>query len=241
MAISPISPITYGQTYTSPNFKGAPKLNAATLKSTAALGTGLSGKLGRLKEGYNKAYDAFVEKGLIEPILKPIANSKFMTKFADWSANVNNMPSHLATAGSVVTTYFYASNTKKKLNKDEEQRKRAKTLVLNQVLVMLVSTALAYGANGALNKLSKNLGYKFREANQGHAKLSSRMKGFDVAKQLLIFTMMYRYVSPVFVTPVASKISKVYESIKGKKAAEAQQTQTEAQKPQGQEQAVKKA
>ena len=67
------------------------------------------------------------------------------------------------------------------------------------------------------------------------------MRGFDVAKQLLICTMMYRYVSPVFVTPVASKISKVYESIKGKKAAEAQQTQTEAQKPQGQEQAVKKA
>ena len=241
MAISPISPITYGQTYTSPNFTGAPKLNASTMKSAVSLGSRLSERFGKIKEGYNKAYDTFVEKGLIEPILKPVANSKFMTKFADWSANVDNMPSHLATAGSVVTTYFYASNTKKKLNKDEEQRKRAKTLVLNQVLVMLVSTALAYGANGALNKFSKNLGYKFREANQGHAKLSSRMKGFDVAKQLLIFTMMYRYVSPVFVTPVASKLSKVIDNMKAKKAEAAKQNAVAATPNAQQEQTVKKA
>ena len=40
------------------------------------------------------------------------------------------------------------------------------------------------------------------------------MKGFDIAKQLLIFTVMYRYVAPVLVTPLASKISKVYQTYK---------------------------
>jgi hypothetical protein len=205
-----ISPVSYGNTYNTPNFKGAPKLNGATVNTVASMGA-------KIKDGVNKGWDDFIEKGIIKPILKPVMNSKFMSKFADWSANVNNLPSHMATAGSFVTTYFYANRTLHTLNKDEEQKKRAKTLVLNQVLVTGVSTALAYGANGALGKMSKNLGYKFREANQGHAKLSTRMKGFDIAKQLLIFTMMYRYVAPVFVTPVASKLSKVYENWKAKK------------------------
>ena len=145
-------------------------------------------------------------------------NSKFMAKFADSSANMKNLPSHMATAGSFVTTYFYASRTLRTLNKDEEQKKRAKVLVGNQVMVTGLSTVVAYGLNGFLGNFSKKLGYKFREANQGHPKLSTRMKGFDIAKQLLIFTMMYRYVAPVIVTPFASKLGKVVENYKARKS-----------------------
>lgn len=222
MAISSLTPITYGQSLNTPNFKGAPKVNASTMKTAAAVLNNASAQGEKAKNGLGKLWDNIIEKGIIQPVLKPVVNSKFMSKFADWSANVDNLPSHMATAGSVVTTYFYANRTLNTLNKDEEQKKRAKTLVLNQVLVAGVSTALAYGANGALGNISKKLGYKFREANQGHAKLSSRMKGFDIAKQLLIFTMMYRYVAPVFVTPVASKLSKVYQNWKASKNEVAQ-------------------
>lgn len=204
MNITPVS-------YNTPNFQGLPKSNGGTMK--------------KVKDGLNKGWDNFIENGVIKKVLQPAMNSKYMSKFADWSANVDNLPSHMATAGSFVTTYFYANRTLHTLNKDEEQKKRAKTLALNQVLVTGVSTALAYGVNGALGKFSKNLGYKFREANQGHAKLSTRMKGFDIAKQLLIFTMMYRYVAPVFVTPVASKLSKVYSSWKAAKTENADNQQ----------------
>jgi hypothetical protein len=38
------------------------------------------------------------------------------------------------------------------------------------------------------------------------------MQGFNIAKQLLIFSAMYRYVAPVLVTPLASKLGKVLEN-----------------------------
>lgn len=227
MAISPITTLT---AYNTPSFKGVGvnvnKALVGTIVKAAEEGVNAGvngikpkkGLLNTIKEGYNKAWDSFIENGIVKPVLAPVMNSKMMSKFADWSANIDNMPSHMATAGSIVTTYFYASRTKKTLNKDEEQKKRAKTLMLNQWMVTGVSTALGYGVNGALGKMSKNLGYKFREVNQGNPKLTSRMKGFDIAKQLLIFTVMYRYVAPVLVTPVASKISKVYQNYKANKA-----------------------
>lgn len=220
-----ISPITVSTAYNTPNFKGAGTAVNRAVAGTIAKASEKAPKkgiLGTIKEIHQKAWDGLIENGIVKPILAPVMNSKLMSKFADWSTNIDNMPSHMATAGSIVTTYFYASRTKKTLNKDEEQKKRAKTLMLNQWMVTGVSTALGYGVNGALGKFSKNLGYKFREANQGSPKLTNRMKGFDIAKQLLIFTVMYRYVAPVLVTPVASKISKVYQNYKAGKAENAQ-------------------
>ena len=217
-----ISPISNTMPYTTPSFKGAPMVKPAAAKKVADAASSSGGFFKSLKDSYNKHWDNFIENGVIKHVLKPVMNSKFMEKFADKTVSIDNMPSHMATAGSVVTTYFYANRTLHTLNKDEEQKKRAKVLVGNQVLVTAVSTAMAYGANDMLKKMSKNLGYKFREANQGHPKLAGRMKGFDVAKQLLIFTMMYRYVAPVIVTPVASKLGKVYEHYKAKKADNAQ-------------------
>ena len=208
---------------------------AETIASTAQK-TEKNGLWSKAKDIYNTYWDKFIENGIVKPVLQPVMNSKWMSKFADKTVSIDNMPSHMATAGSFVTTYFYANRTLHTLNKDEEQKKRAKTLVLNQVLVTAVSTALGYGVNGALSKFSKNLGYKFREVNQGHPKLSTRMKGFDIAKQLLIFTMMYRYVAPVLVTPVASKISKVYSNWKESKAAKSNEVQVNNQEQQPQKQ-----
>ena len=233
MTISSITPAVNVKGYNTPSFKGVPKLNAANVKAAA-------NKMAQAKDGL---WDKFIEKGIIQPIIKPLVNSKFMNKFADWSANMDNLPSHMATAGSIVTTYFYANRTLKTLNKDEEEKRRARVLVLNQGLVCGVSTALAYGANSALGKFSKNLGEKFQEVNVGRLKkdvLTSRMKGFDIAKQLLIFTMMYRFVAPVFVTPVASKLGKVYQNWQDKKAANAQPNPVQ-QTPVNNQNEVKKA
>lgn len=204
-----ISPIQSGMTNT-PAFKAAPKLNPSAISKTNAAITSA-------KVNMEKGWDNIIEYGIIKPVLQPIVNSKFMGSLVDKSANIDNMACHMSTAGSFVTTATYANRTLKTMNRDEEEKKRAKVLALNQVMVTGVSTLGAYTFNKYLDKVSKNLGYKFREANQGHKNLSQRMKGFNIAKQLLIFAVMYRYVAPVIVTPLASKIGKCIENRKNEK------------------------
>lgn len=214
-----IAPLNTANTYNNkPSFTGA----------SAKEGVGL---FKRLKDAHNARYDKYITEPLAQKVIAPIMNSKFMSNIADKTVKSDKLPLHLSTLGSIVTTYFYASRTKKTLQKDEEQKKRAKTLMLNQWMVTGVSAAISYGANGALNKASKKLGYKFREANQGNAKLANRMKGFEVAKQLLIFTTTFRYIAPVIVTPLASKISKVWENHKAKKNGKVEQPQLAQPQP----------
>lgn len=45
-------------------------------------------------------------------------------------------------------------------------------------------------------------------------KLVNRLKGMDIAKKLLIFTLIYRYLVPVAVTPVANKLGDKYLAYK---------------------------
>ena len=206
MAISPINAnMNY---YSSPNFKGAPKMNIANVQRIATRMAEPAGEgfFKRAKNAFNKKYEELVEKTIVKPILAPLMNSEFMGKAAEKTKNIDNMAAHMSTAGSIVTTATYASTSLKTLKKDKEQKKRAKTLVLNQVMVTTLSTFLGYAINDSLGNFSKQLGYKFREANQGHPALERRMKGFNTAKSLLIFSMMYRYVAPVLVTPLASKV-----------------------------------
>lgn len=218
-----ISSINSSMSYTSPNFKGA-KMNASTMTKAASTVTKMAeeGGLKGLKAKMSAAYDKAIENVLIKPVIAPIMNSEGFGKLADKTVNIDNMAAHMSTAGSCVTTATYAYTSLKTLRKDEEQKKRAKTLALNQVMVTGLSTLGAYTINDKLGKFSKNLGYKFREANQGSEKLATRMKGFNTAKSLLIFAVMYRYVAPVLVTPLASKIGNLIngKDNKAKKVAQ---------------------
>ena len=197
MAISPITSTTYN----SPTFKAVPKWKPNYLAKTNAFVSDVSKK-------WNQGYDNFVENVLVKPVIVPAMNSKVMSKLADGTAKIDNMAAHMSTAGSFVTTAVYANRTLNTL----DDKERARTLALNQVMVTGLSTLGAYTVNKKLDKLSKGLGYKFREANQGSKHLTKRMQGFNIAKQLLIFSAMYRYVAPVLVTPLASKLGKVLEN-----------------------------
>lgn len=209
-----ISPVSMNTKNSYPNFKGVqnalPKVVNAVPKAVAAA---------KSESAVSKVWDNFIDNVVVKHIVTPALNSKWMGKLMEKVGDSKTMASHMATAGSIVTTSVYAQQTLKKLNKDEEQKKRARTLALNQWMVTGLSTLGAYTINGSLDKMSKKLGYKFREVNQGNSKLPSRIEGFNTAKQLLIFTMMYRYVAPVLVTPLASKISKVVENHKASKKA----------------------
>lgn len=213
-----ISPITSNMSFNSPSFKAVPKWKPNYLAKSNAFISDVSKK-------WNQGYDNFVENVLVKPIIAPVMNSKVMGKMVDGTAKIDNMAAHMSTAGSFVTTAVYANRTLNTL----DDKERARTLALNQVMVTGLSTLGAYTVNKKLDKISKNLGYKFREANQGSKHLTKRMQGFNIAKQLLIFAAMYRYVAPVLVTPLASKLGNVLNN-KKEQNAQAQVAQANIKK-----------
>jgi len=158
----------------------------------------------------NNAHNWFIEDILAKRMLAPILNSKIAGKLIDKSVHVSDMTSHMATAGSIVTTGVYATSTlhNKNLNKTKADKKASRTLALNQWLVTILSTVGAYTLNNSVGELTKKMSYKFRDANQSHPMLEKRVQGFKIAQKLLTFSLMYRYIAPVLVTPIASLIGK---------------------------------
>jgi len=206
MSITSLSQSHNNQYYNQPTFKAAiPRVNVTACGNVVntAKASGLKGLGSKIKG----VYDSFVEKVIAKKIIAPIMNSRTIDKLADKTAKVENMTDHMATAGSIVTTATYAGTTLK--NKNLE-KKPARTLALNQVLVMILSTIGAYTINNGIANFTKKMSYKFSDVNQKlpNELLTKRVQGFKVAQKLLTFTLMYRYISPVIVTPVASKISK---------------------------------
>ena len=183
-----------------PSFKGRPS-NFAELAIRTAKGN---------KSIIDK-YNYFIEEVLAKKVVAPIVNSKTMQKIANKSVDIENMTDHMATAGSVVTTSTYALST---LNNEKMEKKPRRTLALNQVMVTLLSTIGGYTINNSIANYTKNMSYKFSDANQHLpvSKLNKRVAGFKIAQKLLTFSLMYRYVAPVLVTPMASKIGKAINS-----------------------------
>ncbi|MBQ6516870.1 hypothetical protein IJI31_06805 [bacterium] len=165
-----------------------------------------------------EVYDGLIEKAARKMVAPVLENSKF-TQFLEKTANITDMPNHLSTLGAAATSGFYVRST---LKNDKLQKQERKTLALNQALVFVVSTLGAYFANDKIGKFVDNVRYKYIEYNQHNPKLGSRITGFKTASGLMVFALMYRYISPVVVTPIASAISKsVREHKAAKKAAQA--------------------
>jgi len=156
---------------------------------------------------YKQAYDSFAENVMAKKIIAPIMNSKVASKFAEATKNNDKVLDILTTTGSFVTTTTYAATT---LKKKDLEKKPARTLALNQILVTVLSTVGAFTINDGIANFTKKMGYRFRDLNQHlpDKVLSKRMTGFKAAQKLLTFTLMYRYISPVLVTPAASFIGK---------------------------------
>ena len=199
-----ISLLTTNNHMNQPAFKANPVKKPSTYISLAtrvAVGT----------DKVTKSYNSFIENVMAKKFIAPIMDSKVMNNLADKLGNKKDITDHMATIGSFVTTTTYAGTTLK--NKNLE-RKPARTLALNQILVTALSTIGAYTINGGLEKFTKNMSYKFRDTNKSlpDKVLEKRIKGFGVAQKLLTFSLVYRYVAPVLVTPIASKIGKALNS-----------------------------
>lgn len=157
-----------------------------------------------------KKFFSPVKKFLEDVVYTKIA--KFLTKIfeIEWVKNLiektkhMNLVSHLMTLTSIVLTGFYIKQTLQ--NKDFDEKNK-KTLAINQAIVCLASAIGSYALNGATSKIfDKYVTSKFEAVNIHDPHIKKYVHGFDAAKQVMIFGFIYRFISPVFATPLANYI-----------------------------------
>ncbi len=130
-----------------------------------------------------------------------------------------SMTEHMATLGSVLTSSVYMWQTLH--NKDLDADKR-KTLAINQGLCCIIPAIAAYTVAAKIRGLNKKMEHlyrglkeeqitKIRKVDSEKAKLikeslGTKLKNFGSLMGLVTFTLIYRYITPVLVTPLANKM-----------------------------------
>ena len=118
-----------------------------------------------------------------------------------------NIVQHLSAAKGLLISGMYAYRT---LTNDKLDSERKRTLAINQIGVSLVSTVLGYTFSIGAGKKIDKIAEKFMAANiktvtDSH-KMNTLVGGIKAASSLMIFSTVYRYLSPVLVTPIANKL-----------------------------------
>ena len=126
------------------------------------------------------------------------------------------MTEHMATLGSLLTSsvYFYQTVTNKKLEPDKRT-----TLGINQIGCFVIPTVCAYVVNYKLQNFNKNIEYRYSGLKRQQMalgqlspekyekltkSLGTKLKCFGALMGLLTFTTIYRFITPVAITPVAN-------------------------------------
>ena len=118
-----------------------------------------------------------------------------------------------AAACANVLNGFYMYNVARSKKIEEEQKK---PLMLNMFIGTVLSTAGGYALNGAIDKKLKPFEAAIKKIHK--EKADDIMKGFKIAKSLMVFQLLYRFVCPVVATPIANHISnKLREKKEGDK------------------------
>lgn len=138
---------------------------------------------------------------------KPV--ERLARKISEHPSIKNKLTAHLIVLGSTALSAFYAIKTYNNKNMDEDKRK---TLAINQALVWGVSTIMAYSFdNWARTKFNDKILKKFTIANgklakENPKKLKTLTTGMEIARTIVIVDMVYRFIAPVIVTPLANYI-----------------------------------
>ena len=171
---------------------------------------------------------------------KHVMNSPRIQKVSEKLAKLpGEMTEHMATLGSILTsgTYMYKTLNNKDLDSD-----RRKTLAVNQGLCCVIPTIGAYTVSRLLTKFKKNAEYKYcglkeqqmalgqiskEEAIEFKKSFGDKLKGFNALTSLITFTLIYRYLTPVLITPLANWIGR---KLNGEDEKEAQKVATNQDK-----------
>lgn len=142
------------------------------------------------------------------------------------------MTEHMATLGSVLTSgvYFYQTVTNKNLEPDKRT-----ILGINQIGCCAIPTVCAYIVNNKLQDFNKKMEYRYsglkrqqmalgQLSPEKYEKLTKslgpKLKCFGALMGLLTFTTIYRFITPVAITPLANWLGDMYLTWKkGKKQA----------------------
>ena len=113
---------------------------------------------------------------------------------------------HLIAGESIWLTGFYANETRRSKDIEKEQKL---PLVLNQVITTGFCTAGAYGFDGTIKNKMTDLQAIYKKLNPNLPKevIESKLTGIKLLAPVVIFTVIYRFIGPVVVTPIANAIS----------------------------------
>jgi len=177
---------------------------------------------GESPKGFMKIWD-FIAKTLSKVYGKRMYESKTVNTIAGKLSKIpGGMTNHMASLGALLTSSVYIYRT---LNKKDLDTDRRRTLAINQALCFIVPTICAYTVDKLLKNWTKEkIEYVYagwQEHSIAEAKrsklpeetikamekdLGKKLGGVRTLVTLLIFSVIYRYVAPVLITPVANKI-----------------------------------
>jgi hypothetical protein len=165
---------------------------------------------------------------------EPLMNNKGLQAFAEKLSKVpGSVTEHMATLGALITSSVYMSRTLNNKNLESDKRR---TLAINQAFCFVVPTICAYAVNHAIAGNTKALEYRYSGRMRQQMALGKispeklpdllqnfgkKLKGFKTLASLATFTLIYRYVTPVIITPIANKVgSKLNDRKVAKREAE---------------------
>ena len=154
----------------------------------------------------------FIAKGIVK-----IIDKKFVQKIVEKAKKIKKLTACLLTLTSFVLSGFYIKRT---LDNEKLEERKRKTLAINQAGVTILSAIGAFAIEGAVSNKVKEVTNKFAAVNFKNTdpKLLSKYKaGFSAAKSIIIFGTIYRFISPVLVTPIANKIGNKVNAKKAEK------------------------
>ena len=140
-------------------------------------------------------------------------------KIANLSEKFNKLPGeltqHMMTLGSFITSSVYMARTLQ--NKDLESDRR-RTLAINQGFCFAIPTIAAYTVDKCLKERIKKFEYRVSNKMQyaqdlakfkntevpKFAKNKANVKGIRILTSIGIFSLIYRFITPVGITPIAN-------------------------------------
>jgi len=124
---------------------------------------------------------------------------------------------HIYTISSVITSGLYAYRT---LNNEQLDKDRRNTLAINQLLTLGTSIVGSYALDISIDKWWNKVINNYKKAQPKDIApeiLNRRVTGMGLLKKMFIIGMVYRYLVPVLVTPIANKLGDKYIEIKKQK------------------------
>lgn len=170
-----------------------------------------------IKKANNKATE--LTNKALGPILLKASDTKLIKSLVNWYSKQENGYTKLLFADSVILSSFYMISTAK--NKDMKKEQKM-PLIVNQGLVFLISAAGTFFLDKIIKDKVKEFTTEFKRISKSAdpKKIERITKGISEAQTIIVFGLIYRFIAPVVITPIANKVSQIIKKNRDAKKAE---------------------